>query len=260
MSKTKSKSKLAKPVVKKAAPAKAATVRQVYRICEAVEGRQVVGEAKSADEAARMAAAYSAEKRVAVEVARGRVTGSRFTAEFTEIIQPPAPVAELEVQADVEVPADEPATTAPVEAEPVGEAPIVDDAPVEADGEPIAEATNIEPALDAIVAATPVDAPGESAPIAETAKPAKVKPARKPKADRPRKMSALDAAAKVLAHAGRDLNTVEMIALMQAQALWESPNGRTPSATLSSAIIREITTKGSDSRFKKVAPGRYAAA
>jgi hypothetical protein len=46
---------------------------------------------------------------------------------------------------------------------------------------------------------------------------------------------------------------------MATQGLWESPGGKTPSATLYSAIIREIATKGKDSRFVKKDRGTFAA-
>lgn len=75
-----------------------------------------------------------------------------------------------------------------------------------------------------------------------------------------RKMSALDAAARVLAEAGGSMSTAELIAAMAAKKLWQSPNGKTPSATLYAALLREITTKGADSRFQKTAPGRFAIA
>ena len=41
-----------------------------------------------------------------------------------------------------------------------------------------------------------------------------------------------------------------------AQKLW-STSGKTPHATLYSAIIREITNKGKQSRFEKTARGRF---
>ena len=37
-----------------------------------------------------------------------------------------------------------------------------------------------------------------------------------------------------------------------------SPNGQTPAATLYSAILREINTKGKESRFKKADRGLFA--
>ncbi|MBK7405821.1 MAG: winged helix-turn-helix domain-containing protein [Phycisphaerales bacterium] len=50
----------------------------------------------------------------------------------------------------------------------------------------------------------------------------------------------------------------EMIAAVVAQGLWQSPAGKTPDATLYSAIIREISAKGAESRFAKVDRGRFA--
>jgi hypothetical protein len=73
------------------------------------------------------------------------------------------------------------------------------------------------------------------------------------------KMSALDAAARVLAVAGGAMSTAELIEAMAAKKLWQSPNGKTPAATLYAALLREISTKGADSRFKKTEPGRFAA-
>jgi hypothetical protein len=75
----------------------------------------------------------------------------------------------------------------------------------------------------------------------------------------PKKMSALAAAAQVLAENGGAMTTKEMIEAMAARKLWESPNGKTPAATLYAAILREVTTKGSSSRFKKTEPGKFAA-
>ena len=73
------------------------------------------------------------------------------------------------------------------------------------------------------------------------------------------KLSALDAAAQVLTDSGGSMNTKDLIEAMAAQKLWTSPNGKTPAATLYAAILREINTKGTDSRFKKTEPGKFAA-
>ena len=70
----------------------------------------------------------------------------------------------------------------------------------------------------------------------------------------------MDSAVKVLAEAGQALNCQEMIAAMSAQGYWTSPGGKTPHATLYSAIAREITTKGADSRFVKAQRGKFALA
>jgi hypothetical protein len=47
---------------------------------------------------------------------------------------------------------------------------------------------------------------------------------------------------------------------MAAQGYWTSPAGKTPSATLASAIQREIKLKGGKARFKKTQPGRFTLA
>ena len=71
------------------------------------------------------------------------------------------------------------------------------------------------------------------------------------------KLSALDAAAKVLGEAGQPLGCKEMIGAMAAKGYWSSPGGKTPEASLYSAILREITTKGDASRFRKAGPGKF---
>ncbi|AWM36962.1 hypothetical protein GobsT_51580 [Gemmata obscuriglobus] len=74
-----------------------------------------------------------------------------------------------------------------------------------------------------------------------------------------KKLSALDAAARVLAASGESMTAKELIGRLAAQGLWSSPNGKTPDATLSAALQREIATQGTASRFRKTAPGRFAA-
>jgi hypothetical protein len=71
------------------------------------------------------------------------------------------------------------------------------------------------------------------------------------------KLSALDAAAKVLGESKEALSTKSMIEAMAAKGYWESPGGKTPHATLYSAILREIETKGSEARFKKSDRGMF---
>ncbi len=82
--------------------------------------------------------------------------------------------------------------------------------------------------------------------------------AKTPKPDKPKRISALDAAATVLKKAGKPLRSQEMIDAMASQGLWKSPGGKTPHATLYAAILREITVKGGESRFKKVERGQFA--
>ncbi|GIW97571.1 MAG: hypothetical protein KatS3mg111_0904 [Pirellulaceae bacterium] len=74
-----------------------------------------------------------------------------------------------------------------------------------------------------------------------------------------KKLSAIDAAAKVLATAKEPMNCKELIEAMAAKNLWISPGGKTPHATLYSAILREINTKGKDARFKKAERGKFTA-
>jgi HB1, ASXL, restriction endonuclease HTH domain len=95
---------------------------------------------------------------------------------------------------------------------------------------------------------------------AETAVTVKVPERQKAKraAAKPEKLSALDAALKVLVETGQPMNCQEMIAAMAAKGYWSSPGGKTPAATLYSAILRELTTKGNEARFKKTERGKFA--
>ena len=74
------------------------------------------------------------------------------------------------------------------------------------------------------------------------------------------KMSALDAAAKVLGESNEPMNTKAMIEAMSAKGYWTSPGGKTPWATLYSAILREMKTSADKSRFAKAERGRFALA
>ena len=85
---------------------------------------------------------------------------------------------------------------------------------------------------------------------------AKKKVARK-KAQTDTKMSAPEAAAKVLGQAKEPLNSKTLVEKMSARNYWTSPNGKTPHATLYAAILREIQKKGDDARFRKVERGRF---
>ena len=79
------------------------------------------------------------------------------------------------------------------------------------------------------------------------------------KAPNEKKLSAVNAAAQVLAGAKGPTTAKEMIEAMTKQALWTSPGGKTPHATLYSAISREINIKGKDSRFVKAERGKFSA-
>ena len=80
---------------------------------------------------------------------------------------------------------------------------------------------------------------------------------------KPKRISAIDAAVAVLKQAGKPMTCKALIAAMAEQGLWTSPAGKTPHATLYSAILREIS-KAVDSggnvisRFRKVDRGTFA--
>ena len=88
---------------------------------------------------------------------------------------------------------------------------------------------------------------------------AKTMPAKKGKAEKPKRTSVLDSAAQVLREAKAPMRCKEMIAAMQAQRLWINPNGKTPEATLYSSILREIANKADQSRFRKLDRGLFEA-
>jgi hypothetical protein len=108
-----------------------------------------------------------------------------------------------------------------------------------------------EPTEEPIAAGTT----GEPAPVSGKPKRQRRAVAAAPKE---KKVSALDAAAKVLEETGQPMRCQEMIAQMAAKGYWISPNGRTPSATLYSAVLREIAAKGEDARFVKTERGKFA--
>lgn len=89
------------------------------------------------------------------------------------------------------------------------------------------------------------------------AKKASKAPAKTKKAKADDKLSALDAALKVLADSDVPMTTKEMIEAMAAKGLWTSPGGATPDRTLYSAILRELNTKGKDARFVKAERGKF---
>jgi len=87
-----------------------------------------------------------------------------------------------------------------------------------------------------------------TAPVATTTKAAD---------EKPKAMTCLDAAAQVLKDANEPLQCKTMVARMQERGLWTT-SAPTPAATLYSAILREITVKGANSRFKKTDRGHFA--
>ena len=86
------------------------------------------------------------------------------------------------------------------------------------------------------------------------AKASRAKPAKKANG----KLSAINAAAKVLGETKKALNCKELVEAMAVKGYWKSPGGQTPDRTLYSAILREINNKGKDARFKKADRGQFA--
>ena len=74
-----------------------------------------------------------------------------------------------------------------------------------------------------------------------------------------KRASGLDAAAKVLAEVGEPMSCKAIVEKMLADKLWQT-TGKTPQATISAAITREIASKAEKARFRKVAPGRFTLA
>jgi len=73
---------------------------------------------------------------------------------------------------------------------------------------------------------------------------------------KPKRLSLLNAAAQVLGESKEPMNCQQMVEQVMAKKLW-SGNGKTPAATLSSAILRECQSKGDESRFTKVDRGQF---
>jgi hypothetical protein len=69
-------------------------------------------------------------------------------------------------------------------------------------------------------------------------------------------MSGLDAAAKVLTDAGEPLGCKTIVERAIEKGYWKT-GGKTPSATVYAAIIREIAKKGDASRFAKADRGMF---
>jgi hypothetical protein len=104
---------------------------------------------------------------------------------------------------------------------------------------------------------SPKSGGGKGASSPKASKAPKAAKAAKPAGEK--KLGALDAAAKVLAGRTNPMTAKGLIEAMAEKGLWASPGGKTPDATLSAAINREIAAKGKESRFKKVGPGQFAA-
>lgn len=70
-------------------------------------------------------------------------------------------------------------------------------------------------------------------------------------------MSGLDAAAKILTEDNTKMNVRQITEAAIERGYW-SPEGKSPAATISSGIQREIRDKGQNSRFMRVGKGLFA--
>ena len=124
----------------------------------------------------------------------------------------------------------------------------------------IADATVSDPTPPAPeqTESTPVAMSTDTPEAAAPTTPKRERKAKAPADSGEKKMSALDAAARVLAEAGQSMTCKEMIEVMGSKGYWTSPGGLTPDATLYSAITRELSVKGADARFQKTERGKFA--
>ncbi len=101
--------------------------------------------------------------------------------------------------------------------------------------------------------AEPETPPAEVEQAAAKPEPAAAKPA---KAPRP---SLLNAAADILRDSAQAMGCSDIVKVAAESGRWTPPKaGKTPAATLSAAIGKEIKTKGDASRFQKVGPGKFS--
>jgi hypothetical protein len=99
---------------------------------------------------------------------------------------------------------------------------------------------------------------GATAPTPDKkATPAKRPPLMTEEEAKARKLSLLDAAVEVMKQLDEPLGAKDLTVKVIGLGLW-STKGKTPEATLYSALIREIANKGEQARFKKVSRGRFA--
>jgi hypothetical protein len=87
----------------------------------------------------------------------------------------------------------------------------------------------------------------------------KAKEPKEPKEPKARKVSGLDAAFEVLKAKGEPMTCKAIVDEMLAKGMWKT-GGKTPSATIYSAMIREIDTKPGESRFAKTGRGLFTLA
>jgi HB1, ASXL, restriction endonuclease HTH domain len=182
----------------------------------------------------------------------------------SQAVEPPASATAEEANA-TKAPSEP--TPAEVTSEPLAEAPVPEPILATAASQPPAEVSLPEATPAAQLAPAPETAVSASVfpePVAADVRTTATKPPRTRKGTKSQssgeenKLSALDAAAKVLAEESRPMSCPELIAAMAAKSYWTSPGGKTPAATLYSAILRELTIRGDNARFVKTERGKFA--
>jgi len=108
-----------------------------------------------------------------------------------------------------------------------------------------AKKKNPSPSRAQKAAKTPKAAKSQAAPPADTGT---------------KRLSALDAAARLLGESGQPMTCAELIAAMAAKGYWTSPAGKTGAATLYAALLRESKTKQDQARFRKTERGKFGLA
>src|SRR5262249_12979986 len=137
------------------------------------------------------------------------------------------PVAEPLVEPTAPAPAPAEQLSEPPPAEPTGssEPPTLEPTPAGA-----TQAEQASPSQSAPEVATPPEPTAEQPEASSTTakQPRSKKPKKAADDGKELKLSALDAAAKVLAESGQSMTCQELIAEMAAKGYWTSPGGKTP--------------------------------
>jgi hypothetical protein len=99
---------------------------------------------------------------------------------------------------------------------------------------------------------------GQNATVEVASKPTEETTPPVPEATPAKPLSAVAAAARVLAESGQPTSCPELIKEMAAKGYWSSPAGKTPASTLYAALLREI--KKDQPRFRKTDRGKFTLA
>jgi hypothetical protein len=169
-------------------------------------------------------------------------------------VEPPMVAAAAEPAAREPARIHPPAEVAGAEAMAVSEAVTLTQRPAEDTPPEVAAPSQEAPQTDT----PPEQALAQTRSDAITAKQPQTRKRKQAADGQEKRLSALDAAALVLAETGQAMTCPQMIAAMRQKGYWTSPGGKTPVSTLYSALLREISTKGSRSRFVKTQPGQFA--